>query len=155
MKLFSAFKREESNLLEIGGGIYSINIPSSYLWEYDEEGTLLFYSPGEETITLRITVLSLERKDGKTSHGADIVIEDAISQNLEYEILADGVTFLETPPEYQTENGTELIMQFCYIGRDNSLIIISSTTILNRAESDAVKVMKDDLKQIFRSVIRL
>ncbi len=87
MKLFSIFTKDKNiNTLKIGGSIYLIEIPKKYLWEYDNEGTLLFYPKGDETITMRINVLSFERKDGKPSHGSDIVLEEAVSKSFKYEI---------------------------------------------------------------------
>jgi len=132
--------------------MYLIEIPKKYLWEYDNEDTLLFYPKGDETITMRVTVLSFERKDGKLNHGSDIVLGEAVSKNFKYEILSEGIVLSETPPERTTEGDTELIMQFRYLGRDNSLIIFSSTTILERADNKAVIEMRSDLPQIFRSV---
>ena len=153
MKLFSIFNKDKNiNTLKIGAGIYLIEIPKKYLWEYDNEDTLLFYPKGEETITMRVTVLSFERKDGKPSHGSDIVLEDAISKNFKYEILSEGLVLSEAPPEQTTEGDTKLIMQFWYLGRDNSLIIFSSTTILEREDNKAVIDMRRDLPQIFRSI---
>ena len=129
-----------------------IEIPKKYLWEYDDQGTLLFYFPGEEIITIRVSVLSFERKDGKPSHGVDIVIQDAISQNLDYEIIEEGTVLLETPQKYKKEGNTDLIMQFWYIGKNNSLIIFSSTTILKYQDNKQIAEMKNDLKQIFNSI---
>ena len=100
MKLFSIFHSDKgANTLKIGGGDYLIEIPKIYLWEYDNEGTLLFYPKGDETITIRVTVLSFDRKDGKPSHGADIVLEDAVSKNFKHEILSEGVVLSESPPK--------------------------------------------------------
>ena len=154
MKLFSLFKSDNLKTLEIGGRAYLIKIPKKYLWEYDDEGTLLFYPPGKEIITIRVTVLSFNRKDGKQNHGPDIVMEEAMSKKLDYEILSDGVAFLETPPEHKIENGTQLIMQFGYVGRDNSLIIFSSTVILEYEKRHEVLEMKNDLRQIFKSITK-
>ncbi len=153
MKLFSIFNNDKgANTLKIGNGIYLIEIPKMYLWEYDNEDTLLFYPIGDETITMRVTVLSFERKDGKPSHGADIVLDEAVSKNFKHEILSEGIVLSEVPPKHTTEADTELIMQFWYLGRNNSLIIFSSTTILEQADSKAVRQMRSDLPQIFRSV---
>ncbi|MGG9962220.1 hypothetical protein [Ferruginibacter sp. SUN106] len=153
MKLFSIFNNDKGvNTLKIGGGLYSIEVPKIYLWEYDKEDTLLFYPKGDETITLRVTVLSFERKDGKPSHGADIVLEEAVSKNFKHEILSEGIVLSEAPPEQTTEGDTELNMQFWYLGRNNSLIIFSSTTLVEHEDSKVVLQMRSDLPQIFRSV---
>ncbi len=156
MNLFSIFSKDKNiHTLEIGGGVYSIEVPKIYSWDYDSDDTLLFYPKGEETITLRVTVLSFDRKDGKPSHGSEIVLEEAVSKNFKYEILSDGIILSEAPPKYSTEEDTEIIMQFWYLGRDNSLIIFSSTTLVEHADSKAVLKMKNDLPQIFRSVKKL
>jgi len=153
MKLLSIFNNDKgANTLEIGGGIYLIEVPKIYLWEYDNEDTLLFYPKGDETITIRVTVLSFERKDGKPSHGADIVLDEAISKNYKHEILSEGIVLSEAPPEPTTEGETELIMQYWYLGRKNSLIIFSSTTLHEQENSKAVRRMRSDLPQILRSV---
>ncbi len=153
MNLFSVFNNNKGAItLKIGAGKYFIEIPKIYLWEYDNEDTLLFYPKGDETITIRVTVLSIERKDGKPCHGADIVLEEAVSKNFKHEILSEGIVLSEAPPEQTTEGDTALIMQFWYLGRNNSLIIFSSTTLAEQEDSKAVRQMRSHLPQIFRSV---
>ena len=45
------------------GGIVSFTIPASWREEYDPDGGGTFYEEGEDTGTLRLNVLSFERKD--------------------------------------------------------------------------------------------
>jgi hypothetical protein len=155
MKLFSAFKRDNRQTLNIGSNCYSLQIPQKYLWEYDAEGTLLFYPKGDESITIRVTVLSFEHKDGKSNHGSDIVLEKALSNNFKYEILSEGLVLSEESPSYAIEEGTELIMQYWYLGLDNSIIIFSSTILEAQKENNLVKELTDNLPEIFRSVTTL
>ncbi|MFT3680175.1 MAG: hypothetical protein QM791_07865 [Ferruginibacter sp.] len=152
MKLFSGFKSKKFKTLDIGGGEYQISIPAKYMSEYDEEDTLLFYLEGEEIITIRVTVLSFDRKDGAPASAAEIVRKDAISRNLDCETLENGVVMFETAPDYSNEDGTDLVMQFWYMGLNNSVIIFSATTILKHAEREEVAEMKNDLQAIFRSI---
>lgn len=153
MKLFSIFNNNSgTNTLKIGDGTYVIEVPKKYLWEYDNEDTLLFYPKGDETITMRVTVLSFERKDGKLAHAADIVLEEALEKNFVHEKLSDGSILSELPQKQTTEGDTELIMQFWYLGRNNSLIIFSSTTLLDMVDSKEVRQMRSDFPTIFRSV---
>ncbi len=152
MKLLSLLKGNGDKTLEIGGGAYTIKIPKKYLWEYDKEGTLLFYPKGIETITIRVSVISFTRKDGKKAHGSDYVLEDAKRKGFKYEVVNDGIVLSEEPPKHSTEGGTDLVMQFWYLGRDNSLFIFSSTTLVFAEKTKEVKEMNNSLLQIIKSV---
>ena len=39
----------------MGGGNFDLKISKKYLLVYDDKSTLLFYPPGEETISIRVT----------------------------------------------------------------------------------------------------
>ena len=152
MSFLPFFKGTSNQKLQIGNGAYNITIPKKYLWEYDNENTLLFYPRGPETITIRVSVISFSNNDGKPGDGADYVIKEALAKGYNYEVASDKTAYMEIPPKRSIENGVNLIMQFWYIGRENSLIIFSAATIVLAQNDKTVTEMKSDLAQILKSV---
>src|SRR4051812_25748980 len=101
MKLFSIFtKKENSQILEVGEGMYSISIPQHYLWEYDSDGILIFYPEGEETITARVNVLNFQREGATAKDFINTVVKEAELKQQPHEFLHGGAILVENPSEF-------------------------------------------------------
>ena len=149
MKLFS---NRQYKTVEIGGGTHKVSIPSEYLFQYNDKGTLIFYSPGKETISIRISVISFDTKSKVDNAGYLSVVNDAKSKNLKYQTFHKDFNVLELDPYVTTEDKTDLIIQVWNIGSKNNIIIVSSTIIKDLSASRHVKDMKKDLPKILKSI---
>lgn len=69
-------------------------------------------------------------------------------------MLDKNSVLLEFEPTFAKDDEVDLLMQYWYVGTGNSLIIFSSTTILNMADSNPVADIKNELPQILKSVTK-
>ena len=150
MGFFLKRKKEEFRRLNIGEGKLAITIPCVYLTEMEDD-LLLIYPPGEETITLRVAVLSVT-KDGISDPAYQAVLEEAHIKNLPQQIIRDEVILLEQPSYETSEQGVPIIIQVWRIGYKTSLLIITSTTIKELSDAESVKQLLTDLPVILKSI---
>lgn len=133
---------------------YFIKVSNEYEVEKDaDEGTILIYPKGEETITLRIDTLSYTAKDENSQiiTGYDYILlkEKGDNQSIYFEDNL-AVAFHEISTQ---ENGTPLEMKFWRIGTQDSLMVFLSATVLKeKKNSREVKNLLSEIPDIIRSL---
>lgn len=151
MKFFSLFNFSKLRKLNIGAGTHTIIIPSKYDYLYDEEKTLLFYPKGEETITIRVTVISFDTKDDTHNPGKQFTIDKANKENAGYYLLDDETAVFEYS-YFSVEKGEKLIMKFWEAGSGNNIIIISGTILEGKKDIQNVDELLSEMPGILKSI---
>ena len=151
MKLFGQFNKPIKRELSIGAGSHKIVIPSKYEYNYDDNQNLLFYPAGEETITIRVTVLSFDAHDENPNPGMEFIITSANEKGINYSTLNDKIAIYESS-QSAVEQEENLILKFWNYGSGNSIIIISATILERYKDEPNVKTLLNEMGNIIESI---
>ena len=107
----------KTKVINYRGGVVRFIIPELWTEEYEEEGGATFYEPGDDTGTLRLSVLSFETdKDVKSDHPKSVFEKRKIENNAIVESLTDGKYLLKYI-KLAEENGEALLMYYWEVAR--------------------------------------
>lgn len=134
------------------GGTVSLDIPAAYQCETDEEGTLLAFPPGDDTVVLRVSVITFRTQDGRSGKGAgaDHCREQARKKGLPLEELGDRAIMIDQ--SHETENGTPLLIETWTIGGDEAIAVVTVTTVAAQLEAASAQQLRAGMPRVVRSL---
>lgn len=126
----------DMKLIRYRGGIVSFKLPANWKEEYYDDGGAAFYRDELDSGTLRLSVISFERKEGNA------IGSDGLALLSDSDLYVNEGFRLKEETKLSDEDGEALLMYFWYIHVptvDNEhRLIIFSYTILASQESDLI-----------------
>ncbi len=137
-------------LFEIGDGLKSISVPEKYYsdWE-DEQQTVVLYTAKEDTVFIRISVLSVAPKD--ESKGVNI--QDTVAENAEKEGYVLNIKGDKSYFSYHSDSLEDGNVTYIYeVGYLNNYIIFSVTIPIENQESEETKNALSDIEEMIETI---
>ena len=137
-------------LFEIGDGLKSISVPDKYYsdWE-DEQQTVILYTADENTVYIRISVLSIAPKDESKA----INIQDTVAKNAKEEGYVLKIKGDKSYYGYHSDSLEEGNVTYIYeVGYLDSYIIFSVTVPLEDKENVETKNALSDVEEMIETI---
>src|SRR5687768_9090379 len=119
--------------VSLPGNVGSMLVPNSLQVEEEDDSTLMFFRPGDESITLRASSISFTKVDATEVGGIEQILERARELNAAVQEFPDKAVLAFD--EETVENGVPLIIRYWEIGSLNTIVILSATIIKSESET--------------------
>ena len=148
----SSYERQQNDkTFSIGDGMKTICVPHHYSAELqDDNETLLLYSPENDDIWIRISVVTVENEDKTETSMFDYVINLAKEQGKEFVIVDDKTYTLEV--RQSEENGDQIVTYHFEIGYKSHIIFISVTTFLQTSATERFQSVLTEMPEYISSI---
>lgn len=137
----------------IGNGEKRVQLPESYQAERSpEDGTMIFWMPGDVDIPIRLSVLTIEPKEvGETEAAFWYVINRAKQAEKKVEVIDDrSIHCYSDDDDSSVDDAFKLF--FYEVGIGNELIVISVTVDEELEESSKFATIQSDVKAMIESI---
>lgn len=133
----------------IGDGHKRVALPDRYETEITEDGTSIFWSPGDADIPIRVSVLTIEPQDQTEKEAAFwAVINKANKEKKDPRVVDDKAIF-----QYRKLDDSESEVYLFYeVGMANSLIIVSITLDETLEATEDFTVVKAEVDEMIESI---
>lgn len=135
----------------IGDGHKRVSLPDRYETEVGDDGTSIFWAPGEADIPIRVSVLTLEPNDqSEKEAGFWAVITKANGVKAEPRVVDNKSIY-----QYRTcDEGDDDVYIFYEVGMANSLIIVSLTVEKSLEKTPASTGVQKEVDAMIDSMVQ-
>jgi hypothetical protein len=133
------------------GEMGTISFPANFTVELEDTKTLLAYSPHDDSISLRVSSISISRKDENDESAGKISIQDrATEKGVQYHEIEDKSYF--SFEETSREDGVPLLIKYWQIGCKNTIVILSATIVAKYINNKTVQATLAIIPTIIESL---
>lgn len=144
-------KFSQFRAVSLPGEVGSVSLPAHFVTEMEDDQTLLAYPPGEDTVALRFSSISVFKKGSDENPAEKYVKEKAAEEGVSCTEIADK-SVLSHEEEESEQDGVPLVVRFWEVGTKSTVVIVSATIIRAKRNHRMVKKTLDAMPSILGSL---